>query len=330
MFARAEFNQYATGRSAIGNAGLYRRLSGLPPGLVRGGMLGAAFLETWLRWPLATLKLGDQIDETLEAIDHDGDRFGLTAAVKRQVKRNVLYNQLPDLVSLMASIDSPEQRSKALSIKGDDILRRELEAGPGAIVAGFRTGPYPAFPWALAAAAPGRDVMMIVGTEDLAELARRLGRTFIGDLNERVTFLSAEDSSVLARTFAALKAGGIVATLLELSPIKFQRKTPVQFLDWRVEVPFGFSYLSAMTGRPVIPAALTRRKGANFRLTFREPIAAAERDQDSIKMQTQRLYAELERQVLGKPDQWIGWMLLESNMGIQLLVSGGKQLPALS
>jgi lauroyl/myristoyl acyltransferase len=171
---------------------------------------------------------------------------------------------------------------------------------------------------------------MIVGTEHLAGLARHLGRTFIGDLSERVTFVSAQDAGALAHTMGALKSGGIVATLLELSPIEFQRKTPVDFLDWRIEVPFGFSYLSAMTGRPVIPAALTKRRGTRFALQFRDPVPAAERDQDSIKAQTQQLYTELERHVRRKPEQWIGWILLQSNMGIELPVSLGKQLPALS
>lgn len=330
MFARAEFNQFAAGMSAIDHAGWFRMLRRLPPGLGRSGVLSAAFLETWLRWPLATLKIGDRIDQTLATLDADGDRFGLTQSAKRQLKRNLLYNQLPDLVTLLNSLDSDRSRKRTLTLRGHDILARECESEPGAIVAGFRTGPYPAFPWALAAAVPEREVLMIVGTEHLAELARRLGRTFIGSLNERVTFVSAQDASVLARTLAALKQGNVVATLLELSPVEFQKKTPVRFLDWTIDVPFGFSYLSAMSGRPVIPAALTRRRGAQFRLTFREPVAAAGRSQESIKSQTQALYGELERQVRAKPDQWIGWMLLDTNMGIELPAAGGQPLTAIS
>ena len=330
MFARANFDQYATGDRSIANAGVFRGLRRLPPGLVRSGLLGATWLETWLRWPLATLKMGDQIDATLSAIDADGTRFGLTAPKRRAIKRNLLYGQLPDLVALMNTVDQPALRGRTLSFRGSDILARECEAGPGAIVAGFRTGPYPAFPWALAAAAPRRDVLMIVGTDHLAALAERLGRTFMGDLTSRVTFVSAQDSGVLARSMQALKAGGIVATLLELSPVEFARKTEVHFLDWNVEVPYGFSYLSAMTGRPVIPAALTRRRGTRFRLGFSEPVPAAERNQQSIKQQTQVLYSELERRLLRNPEQWVGWLLLESNMGIHLPVTGGRPLPALS
>ncbi|MEX0683937.1 MAG: hypothetical protein WD904_03510 [Dehalococcoidia bacterium] len=330
MFARANFDQYASGDSSIANAGIFRALRRLPPGLVRSGILGATFLETWLRWPLATLKLGDRIDETLVSIDPDGKRFGLTERKRRAIKRHALYNQLPDLVALMNTVDQPELRRRTLAVSGAEILARACQSGPGAIVAGFRTGPYPAFPWALAAAAPGRDVLMIVGTGHLAALGERLGRTFMGGLTSHVTFVSAQDSGVLARSLHILKSGGIVATLLELSPVEFARKTSVSFLDWQVEVPYGFSYLSAMTGRPVVPAALTKRSGTRFRLRFQEPVPAAERSPDSIKQQTQRLYSELERQVRRAPEQWIGWMLLESNMGIELAVSGGRPLPALS
>lgn len=330
MFARAEFNQFVTGDYAVSNARIIRALRRLPPGAVRSAVFGMTWLETWTRWPLATLKLGDQIDETLAVIDPHGDRFGFTQPVRRRFKRNILYNPIPDLFAVMNSMDREDLREKTLAIRGAEILERECQAGPGAIVAGFRTGPYPAFPWAVAAAAPGREVVMIVSTEHLAGLARKLGETFIDRLDERVSFLSAQDSGVLAKSLRALKAGGIVATLLELSPLEFARKTPVSFLDWRVEVPYGLSYLSAMTARPVIPAALTRRRGARFGLRFREPLPAAARDQDSLRSQTQQLYAELERHVRRVPEQWIGWVLLESNMGIQLPVSGGRPLPALS
>jgi lauroyl/myristoyl acyltransferase len=330
MFARADFNQYAAGDYAITNAGLLSALRRLPPSAVRSGLLGAAWLETWLRWPLATLKLGDVIDETLDAIDPRGDRFGLTPRVRTRIKRNVLYNQLPDIVAIMNTLDRPQFRRKTLSTRGQEVLEEECANGPGAIVCGFRTGPYPAFPWALAAAAPGREVLMIVGTEHLAELARRLGRTFMSDLSQRVSFVSAQDAGVLARSFGVLKQGGIVATLLELSPVEFARKTPVRFLDWVVEVPFGFSYLSAMTGRPVIPAALASRKAARYRLSFGRPVPAAERSHDSIAQQTQELYTELERRVRRAPEQWVGWLLLESNMGIKLPVLNSRPLPAVS
>lgn len=329
MFARAEFDQFATASYALSNARLMSGLKLLPPGVVRRGVFGFAWLEAWLRWPLTTLKLGDRIDETLAAIDPHGERFGFTPPVRRRFKRNILFNQLPELVALMSALDRKGVREKTLAIGGREILHRELEAGPGAIVAGFRTGPFQAFPWAIAAAAPDRDVAMIVGTEHLARLGRRLGETFIGGLNERVTFLDAQDTGVLAQSLRTLKAGGIVATLLELSPTEFARKTTVNFLDWRIEVPYGLSYLSAATSRPVITTALTRRRDGRFGLRFREPTPAAGRGPESLKAQTQQLYAELERCVLRVPEQWIGWVLLDSNMGIDLPVSGGSPLPAL-
>jgi len=329
MFARAEYDQFATASHALSNARLVSGLKLLPPGVVRRGVFGFAWLEAWLRWPLTTLKLGDRIDETLAVIDPDGERFGFTPAVRRRFKRNILYNQLPELVSLLSALDREGVREKTLAIRGSEILSRECEAGPGVIVTGFRTGPFQAFPWAIAAAAPGREVAMIVATEHLVRLGERLGETFIDGLNERVTFLDAQDSSVLAKSLRTLKAGGIVATLLELSPTEFARMTTVSFLDWRIDVPYWLSYLSAITSRPVITAALTRRRGEGFGLRFREPVPAALRDPESLKAQTQELYAELERLVRRVPEQWIGWMLLDSNMGIDIPVSGGTPLPAL-
>lgn len=330
MFARAEFNQFASGDRVLANARIIRAIRRLSPSALHRGVLGLTWLETWLRWPLSTLKLGDQIDETLQVIDPDGERFGFTLPVKRRLKRNILYNQIPDLFAILHALGNEDLHDETVAVRGADILERQCEAGPGAIVAGFRTGPYTAFPWALAAAAPGREIVMIVSSEDLAGLGRRLGGAFVGGLHERVTFLAAEDSGVLAKALRTLKAGGIVATLLELSPIEFARKTEVSFLDWKIEVPYGISYLSAMTARPVIPAALTRRRGVRFGLRLREPVPAASRDQESLRAQTQQLYAELERHVRRVPDQWIGWVLLESNLGIQLPVSGGSPLPALS
>ncbi len=330
MFALAEFNQFVAGKKALSRAWLFHGLRRFPPGPVRNGLIGLTWLETWLRWPLATLKLGDRIDGTLAAIDPHGDRFGLSGEVRERFKHDLLYGQLPNLVTIMNSLDDESVRRQILSIKGGEILERECEAGPGVIVSGFRSGPYPGFPWALAAAAPGREVIMIVSTEHLARLGQKLGERFIGGLNSRVTFLSSMDSAVLARSLRVLKSGGVVATLLELSPVEFARKTDVNFLDWRINVPYGLSYLSAMTGRPVIPAALTHRRGARFRLQFGEPVPAPSRDQDSLQAQTQALYTELERHVRSAPDQWIGWLLLQSHMGIQVPVPGGDPLPALS
>ena len=328
MFASADFNQFATGDIALSNAHLFGALRRLPPGVVRGTILGATWLETWLRWPLATLKVGDRIDETLAAIDPAGERFGLTSQIKRRIKRHVLYNQLPNAIALLSALDSDGRRRRTLAIRDTERLLHQCDAGPGAIVAGFRTGPYPAFPWAVAAASGDRPVMMIVSYERLARLGENLGKAFIPRLNERVTFVASQDPSVLARSLSVLKMGGIVATLLEGSPVQFARKTAVDFLDWRPEVPYGLSYLSAVTSRPVIPASMTRRRGTRFTLKFHEPVAAPARNQLAMQSQAQQLYTELERHVRKVPDQWVGWLLLGSNMGIHLSSNGDEPLPA--
>jgi len=328
MFAHANFDQITTADAALSNARVFRALKHLPPSAVRRTILAATFLETWLRWPLATLKLGDSIDATLAAVDRDGSRFGLDAGVKRQIKRRLLYDQLPDAIAFMSALDDNTSRARAMTVTDTEILDHQCESGPGAIVAGFRTGPYSAFPWALAAASGDRPVTMIVSYEGLAEIGRKLGQTFIPTLNKRVTFVSSQDPTVLAHSLAVLKTGGIVATLLELSPVEFARKTTVDFLDWRIDVPYGLSYLSAATSRPVVPAAITQRKGTRFRLRFHEPIPAPARNPESMQAQTQLLYSQLDRHVRRFPAQWPGWLILDSNMGIQLPIAGGQPLAA--
>lgn len=331
MFANARFNQFETGDFAVSNARLFSLLKRLPPDVVRTGMRTAAWLETWVRWPLATLNLRDRVAQTLSAIDSGGERFGLTPDVKRRLTDYLLYDQTADTVTLMSILERERVREQRLKVRGGEVLGRACEEGPGVIVAGFRLGPYPAFPWALAAAAGGRPVLMIVTYERLADLGDRLGRTFFPSLNERVKFVASEDPRVLARATAVLKAGGVVATLLELSPVQFARKAPVDFLGWRPEVPYGISYLSAATGRAVIPAALVRSgRSALYRLELEAPIPAPPRNPEAVPEQTQTLYEILERRVLQAPSQWIGWFFLESNMGIQLPTTGGPPLAALS
>jgi hypothetical protein len=157
---------------------------------------------------------------------------------------------------------------------------------------GFRTGPYSALPWVLAGVASGREVMMIVSYDALAGLAGRLGRTFMPSTNKRVTFVSSQDPRVLPRALAVLREGGIVATLLEGSPITFNRKAPVSFLGWTIDVPYGLSYLSSVTGRPYcrLPSLSSRCKVA---LKIGDPIPAPPRNPEAIPGQAQLLYAQL-------------------------------------
>jgi lauroyl/myristoyl acyltransferase len=328
MFARSGFNPYVASDFATANAGLIRALRRVPPGMVRAGVFSVAFFETWLRWPLATLHIGDRIDADLEAADPGGVRLGLTDAQRTAIKQNILYGQVADLYALMNAIDTPRLRTRALEVRGQEVIDRQRERGPGAIVVGFRTVTHPAFPWALASAAG--EVSFIVGSRHLAALGERLGSTFIRRTSERVHFLDAQDTGVLARSLSALKAGGTVATLLELSPLPFQRTTPVEFLGMTIDVPYGVSYLSAMTGRPVIPAWLARRRGTLFRLSFGEPVPAPARNPAAIKAQTQQLYSELERRVRRTPEQWIGWTLLQPNAAPELDTLKTSPAPALS
>jgi hypothetical protein len=316
MLAAAGFNQYSGAEFAVSHARLLRAVGRLPHRPLHRGLLAASWLETWLRWPLKTLNILDRVDATFSALDPDGRRFGLTKQVRDGFRKNLLYHQVPDLLTLLAHLDKPGARQRLLRVENREVLERETAGGPGAIVAGFRIGAYPVVPWALASL--GYPVSMIVGTEQLAGAGRSLGREFIPRLAERVRFFQAKDPLVLASCLNDLNAGGVACTLAELSPIEFAKTTEVQFLDWRIQVPYGIAYLSAMTKRNVIPAILTREPGPRFRLRFGEPLPAPARDSASIRAATQELYRALERRVLQFPEQWIGWTLLGSHMGIEL------------
>ena len=52
-------------------------------------------------------------------------------------------------MTLLTHLEKPGFR-RALTVENQDVLLRERERGPGAIVVGFRIGAYPALPWPLA------------------------------------------------------------------------------------------------------------------------------------------------------------------------------------
>lgn len=328
MLARANFDQTSDAAFAMSHPGLFRALGRLPHGPLHKALIGAAWLETWVRWPLKTLNILDGVDRTFDVLDPEGQRFGLTAPVRKEFRRNLLYNQIADLVVLMTSLERRDFRRRALVVENEEALRREQGRGPGAIVAGFRLGAYPVLPWALAGL--GSKVSMIVGDESLAGMGRGLGKRFMPRLTERVRFHSSQDRLVLARCLEGLREGGLACTLAELSPFKFQKTVEIEFFDWKIQVPYGIAYLSAATGRSIVPAALTREAGPRFRLSFGEPLPPPARDRASVRESTQRLYGALEEQILRFPEQWIGWTLLSSHMGIELQGETAETAPTLS
>jgi hypothetical protein len=328
MLARATFDQYAGADFALAHRRSIRALGRLPYRALHRGVAALAWLETWLRWPLLTLRALDGVDRTFSLLDPDGTRLGLDDRVRRAFRRDILYSHIPDLVVLLTSLDRRRFRREALVVEGGDTLARELATGRGVIVAGFRTGAHPVFPWALAGLGPR--VSMIVGYPQLVRLGERLGETFLPRLTRKVQFVNAQDPQVLARSLDTLNNGGLVATLLELSPLTFQKTTPVRFLDWEINVPYGLSYLSAATGRSIVPALITREDGPRFRLRFCDPLPAPGRDRASILANTQQLYDVLAQKVLEFPEQWIGWLLLGSHMGIDLGPETPHGVPALS
>src|SRR5574341_753084 len=83
MFARAGFDQFAAADTAVAHARLLRGVSRLPPRGLHTLISSIARAETWLRWPLRTLNMLDGVDDTFRRVDPDGERFGLTAEVRR-------------------------------------------------------------------------------------------------------------------------------------------------------------------------------------------------------------------------------------------------------
>jgi lauroyl/myristoyl acyltransferase len=125
-------------------------------------------------------------------------------------------------------------------------------------------------------------------------------------------------------------AGGLACTLLELSPVEFAKTTGVKFLDWTIQVPNGIAYLGAATGRSIVPAVLARETALRFRLRFGGPLPPPARDRASIYQSRQQLYHALEEHVLRFPEQWIGWPLLPSHMGIELQPTASAGAPPIS
>lgn len=328
MLARARFDQISRAKFAIEHPSLFRAIGRVPYTLLHRLLVALIRAETWLRYPLLTLRALDSVDETFSLLAPDGERFGLTAKARREFRKNLLYYQIADLVVLLTSLDKPGFRRRALRFENEEALLREREEGPGAIVAGFRMGAYPAVPWVLGSL--GFPVSMIVGTGVFAETGRGLGRELVPDSADGVRFMGAEDARTLARSLETLNAGGLVGTLLELAPIEYARTTEVQLFEWRIKVPYGVAYLAAATGRSIVPAALTREDGPRFTMRFGEPLPAPARDRASILECTQRLYRALEERVLQFPGQWMGWPMFATQAGVELRPTAPTEAPTLS
>lgn len=313
MLARARFDQYAAAEFALSHPRLAAALQAIPYPALHRLLAGATWLETWLRWPLKTIKMSEGLAAAFAAIDPDGRRFGLTDEVRRRFWRNRMYLETADLFVLLASLDKAAFRRRAIAVEGHDLLLLARDKGPGAIVLGFRLGVYPLLPLALGAM--GHEVTMVVGAEPLAGLGKALGGRFAPASARRVRYLSARDPLVLARCREALDARGVVSTLMELSPQQFNRTASVRFLGWEVNVPYGIPYLAAATGRSIVPAVFVREPGPRFRLRFLEPLPPPAGKAEVLRT-TQELYSLLERQVLLNPDQWVGWTLLKSHLGV--------------
>jgi lauroyl/myristoyl acyltransferase len=320
VLARTAFKQDRTTNFALSKERLIKAVSRLPYPLVHRLLVAGIRAETWLRYPLLTLNAKDSFDETFDALDPNGTRLGLTKSVRESYERNALYNEMADLVTLLMYMDDARFRKRALRFENEDVLLREIESGPGAIVAGFRIGAYAALPWVLGTLSPS--VLMIVGDERFARMAQELGEAFIPNSARALTFLRAKEPLVLSRSQAMLKGGGVVSTLVDTSPIKYEKTTEVKLFDGTIEAAYGIPYLSAVTGRSIVPAVLTRAKGPRFTLRFDEPIEAPARDSQSVREGAQRLYGSLEKLVRRFPDQWVGWTTLKSQMDEQ---SGSQQ-----
>lgn len=264
--------------------------------------------ETWLRYPLWALNTSDALEEMFAELDPGGKTFGLNKRVLDRYRKNFLYNEIADMVTLLMYIDDPRFRSKVIRFDGDDALRDEIRAGPGVILAGFRLGAYICLPWALGRI--GVPVLMIVGDDEFAQMGRDLGEAFAPESSATLTFMRAKDPLVLARSQAVLNDGGMICTLVGLSPLEYEKTTEVELLGKKLDVAYGLPYLAAVTGRKIVPVALTRADGPRFTLRFDTPIPPPTRESASVREGTQVLYDALQRMVLSFPDQWAGWTSL--------------------
>ena len=316
MLARANFDQAAAFRYAVSDSRLLGALAALPQGVAHRALVAAAWLETWVRFPLRTLRMMDSVDGVLSVLDPGGSRFGLTGRARNAFRKNLLYYQVADLAALLFSLNKPGFGERTLRVENEDVLLSEMERGPGAIVAGFRIGPYPAVPMVLGTL--GFNATMIVGNEGLAQAGRALGEKYSPGATGRIRYVGADDPRVLTRCLDDLDAGGLACTLVELSPTKFAKTVEVQFLGWTIAVPYGIAYLAAATRRSIVPLTLSRRSGTRFSLRFGQPLPAPARSRQAIGETMQQLYGALEGEVLRLPDQWIGWTLLTSHLGIDL------------
>lgn len=328
MLSAAGFDMTASAALAVEHARIGRAIGRLPYPVLHRLVSTLSRTETWVRWPLRTLHMLDFVDETFRRIDPDGARFGLTPAVQRRFRRNLLYYSVADLAVLINKVDDESFRKRALTVEGEGKLRDEIVSRPGAIVVGFRLAGHSVLPLALGAL--GYDTLMIVAGMHLARMGESIGKTYAPHAGAHVRYVDAGNRLVLARATETLNSGGVVCTLAELSPLGFAKMTEVRFLDWTIRVPYGIPYLSAMTGRPVIPAVLTSEGGARYRLQFLEPLPAPARDRASIFAGTQALYGVLEDQVRRHPEQWAGWTVLESHLGIDLGRPVPFRVPAVS
>ena len=227
-----------------------------------------------------------------------------------------LYLDTPDLAVLLLNLDRRNFRRRALKVMNREVLTRVQTERPGAIVVGFRLGAYPLIPMALAST--GAAVSMIVGGEPLAEIGQQMGQEFMPKLSRDTRYISSLDRNVLTTARADLDDGRLVCTLLEMSPIKYAKTTPVKFLGWDIDVAYGIPYLAAMTQRAIVPLVMTRESGPRFQMRFLEPILPPKTERSAIFKTTQDLWAALERQVLSYPELWVGWTRLGSHLGIDV------------
>lgn len=316
MLARANFQPYQASQLVLGNSRALRALRRVPYPYLHKALVTGAWLETWLRWPLKTLKLTDSLSETFATVDPGGRRLGLTPEVQRRFRDHQLLLDIPDLAVLLLNLDDRRFRRKALRVEGIDHLTQEMQRGPGAIVIGFRIGPYPVIPLVLSGL--GHDVSMIVSSEPVVDAGQAMSEQYAPGLSRGIRYISSLDRGVLTQARRDLDEGRLVSTLLELSPFTYAKTTPVRFLGWETQTAYGIPYLAAMTQRSIVPLVITRERGPRYRMRFLEAIPPPSPQRSAVLETTQTLWSVLEQQVLKHPEQWIGWTRLQSQLGIDL------------
>lgn len=197
------------------------------------------------------------------------------------------------------------------AFENEAALSRLHQEGRGAIVAGRHFGPHSAIAFILASR--GYRVTGVMPREE-AGLFERLRQSYCPALKDRTTILTVPDRSLLFKCRAKLRQGEVIVMFMEFSKSDAPARTQVQFLGRTLPAPEGPAFLAAVTGAALIPARVLHQGEDSLRVVFDDPMTVAPRRRGGLECVAQRLWSDLEHQVLAQPEQWLGWEVLARDL----------------